>query len=124
MAAGLEITLEYIGVDLGGFPDNGQIYYWRVCAYDGQVGPWSSTWYFINGPSAPPATPTLSSPANGANVSGTIIQFRWNQAARANNYYLEVATDVGFSNIVFGQWIGNYVGVDFNDFPDNGQTYY
>jgi len=114
----------YIGVDLSGFPDNGQIYYWRVAAYDGEVGPFSSTWYFVNGPSAPPEIPTLSSPANGANVAGTTIEFRWNPAARASDYRLQVATDAGFTSTVFDQWIGNYIGINLSGFPDNGQTFY
>jgi uncharacterized repeat protein (TIGR02543 family) len=114
----------YTGVNLSGFTDTGQIYYWRVVAYDGQVGPWSSAWFFVNGPSAPPATPTLSSPANGTNVSGTTVLFQWNQSARATNYYLQVATDAGFTNIFYGAWVGNYLGVYLSGFPDNGQTYY
>ena len=115
----------YIGIDLSGFPDNGQIYYWRVAGGNAEgSGYFSGAWYFINGPSAVPAVPTLVSPTNGSNKSGTTILFQWSQAARANNYYLQVATDSGFSNIIYGAWVGNYTGVYLSGFSDNGQTYY
>jgi PKD repeat protein len=115
----------YISVDMSGFPDNGQVYYWRVAAGNSLgSSSYSTVWSFINGPSAIPETPTLVSPANGANVSGTTILFQWNQAARANDYYLQVATDAGFANTVFGQWVGNYIGVNLSGFANNGQTYY
>jgi len=115
----------FIGIDLNGFPDNGQPYYWRVAAGNAsEVSFFSSTSFFVNGPSAPPATPLLNSPANGITVNGTTITFRWNQSARATNYYLQVAADAGFSSVIFEQWMGNFVGISLSGFPDNGQRYH
>lgn len=59
-----------------------------------------------------PAAVSLTAPADGAYVPGTIVQLRWDPAARANDYYVEMATDAGFTNRVFAQWISNYVGLD------------
>lgn len=36
---------------------------------------------------AVPNPPTLSSPANGSNAAGTVVQFRWSQVTDATNYY-------------------------------------
>ena len=58
---------------------------------------------------AVPNPPTLTSPSNGSNAGGSVVQFRWTQVADATNYYLQVATDSGFTSIIFGQWIGNYI---------------
>ena len=115
----------YIGVDLTGFPDDGQWYYWRVAAGNAEgSSPFSSVWSFVNGPSDIPDIPALISPANGANAAGTMVSFRWTQAARANDYYLQIATDSAFTNLVFDEWIGNYIGLNLGGFPDIGQTYY
>lgn len=111
------------GVQITGMDDDGQIYYWRVTAwsYDGSAT--SFTWYFYNGPSAAPPTPSIVSPSYGANVSGTTVSLQWNQAARANNYYLQVATDSGFVNTIVDEWIGDYIGINLNVL-DDGTTYY
>jgi hypothetical protein len=115
----------FTGINLINLPDNGQTFYWRVAAWNSLgTSSYSSTWSFVNGPSAPPATPTLSSPSNGANVSGTTVTFQWNPAARAIDYYLEVAMDAGFTMIVFGEWVGNFTGINLINLPDNGQTFY
>ncbi|MBK9127293.1 MAG: S8 family serine peptidase [Phycisphaerales bacterium] len=49
---------------------------------------------------AVPATPVLSSPANGATNQPLRPTFAWNAAAQAVTYAIQVATDAGFSNIV------------------------
>jgi len=73
---------------------------------------------------AAPAAPQLDYPSNGMNAGGTVIPFRWQQVDGAYNYYLQVATDAGFTNVIFGSWVGNYIGIDMSGFPDNGRTYY
>lgn len=111
------------GVQTSGLEDDGQIYYWRVWAWSYDGANVSYTWYFYNGPSAPPSTPSIVSPANGANVPGTTVTLEWTQAVRANNYYLQVATDSGFTNKIVDEWIGNYIGV-YLTLPDDGTRYY
>jgi hypothetical protein len=116
----------YIGITFDGFPDDGQVYYWRVAAGNavGGSSPFSAARSVTNGPSAPPATPAQVSPANGANVPGTSITFEWSQAARANDYFFQLAADAGFTEVLYGQWIGNFIGITFSDLPDDGQIYF
>ena len=115
----------YIGITLTGLLDNGQVYHWRVAAGNALGSSlFSGAWTVTNGPSAVPAIPTLSSPTNGSKVNGTSIAFKWNAAARANNYYLQVAYDPAFTQVVYGAWIGNYIGITITGLPDNGQVYY
>ena len=73
---------------------------------------------------AAPSAPLLDYPYNGMNYGGTVIPFRWLQVVDAYDYYLQVATDPGFTNVIFGSWIGNYIGIDLSGFPDTGQIYY
>ncbi|MEW5985729.1 MAG: choice-of-anchor Q domain-containing protein [Chloroflexota bacterium] len=48
-----------------------------------------------------PGGVTLSSPADGANGVSTKPAFTWQAAAQGSTYRLEVATDAGFSNVVY-----------------------
>ena len=47
-----------------------------------------------------PGTPSLTSPSNGATDISTVPTFSWTAVAGASNYTIEIATDVGFSNII------------------------
>ncbi len=49
---------------------------------------------------AVPGAPALVSPADGANGVATTPTFTWAPSAQAVTYYIEIATDAGFSNIV------------------------
>lgn len=49
------------------------------------------------------AAPTLNSPSNAATVTSLVQQLVWNEAAGATSYDLQLATDVGFSNLVIDQ---------------------
>jgi hypothetical protein len=115
----------YVGMTITGLPDDGQVLYWRVKAGNALGSSvYSSTWSVINGPSAAPATPTLKSPASGTKVGGTSVTFWWNAAARANNYYFHLAYDSAFTQIAYGGWIGNYVGMTITGLPNDGQVIY
>jgi choice-of-anchor B domain-containing protein len=48
-----------------------------------------------------PAAPTLLAPPDGATGVSTSAELSWNAAANTSSYTVEVATDAGFSNIVF-----------------------
>ncbi|HUF38950.1 MAG TPA: hypothetical protein VMN57_10535 [Anaerolineales bacterium] len=50
---------------------------------------------------AAPGAPTLVSPGNGATGVERLPTFSWSAASQAGTYTLEVATDPGFSNIVY-----------------------
>jgi len=108
-----------------GFPSDGTIYYWRVWA--GNSAGWSaptSGWGLINTP-LPPATPTLTSPANGANVAGTSISFFWSTPSGATIYWLEVNTDPNWgagTRLYYNSVSTNSQTV--TGFPNNGTIYY
>jgi hypothetical protein len=48
-----------------------------------------------------PGTPILTQPPNGSTGVDTMPTFEWNAAPDATEYLLEVATDAGFTNIVY-----------------------
>lgn len=50
---------------------------------------------------ANPAAPTLTTPANGATDVSRVPTLTWQSVASAVDYTVEVATDAGFTNIVF-----------------------
>lgn len=113
------------GVDLNGFNDNGQIYYWRMAARGPQgTGNLSATRYFGNGPSGPPLSPALIDPINGKRVIGTTVSFSWGVAPRAIDYLLQIATDPGFTQNLNSNWVGNFNSVSINSFLDDGLPYY
>lgn len=109
------------------FPDNGKGYYWHVRACNGDgCGAWSATWYFTNGPSAVPSTPSLLYPSNNASINGPAIQFQWVPAARASSYTLEIAYDPTFTITYYTYDVGTSTSYtpDYPPMPDNGLTYY
>lgn len=50
---------------------------------------------------AVPGDVTLTNPANGATNVDLMPLFSWSSATQAATYYLELATDVGFTNIIY-----------------------
>jgi hypothetical protein len=86
------------------------LYYWRVRSKVGSTTytPWSSVWSFTTG--NPPATPTLTSPANGALVSGPSPLFDWSNSTvptgtTFDHYQIQIATDAAFATVVRDQTI-------------------
>ncbi|MEW6195935.1 MAG: fibronectin type III domain-containing protein [Bacteroidota bacterium] len=98
--SGEEIALVVTGTSATGLPalSANTTYYWRVRDTDtngaGLDGPWSATYTFttIGGPTATAATA----------VSATSFQANWNAYGGATSYYLDVATDAGFTSILAG----------------------
>jgi hypothetical protein len=71
-------------------------HYWRVNASGtGGTSVWSTVWSFTT-TVAPPAAPLLFSPPDGAVHPSTSALFRWNAAAGAETYHLQLATDDQF----------------------------
>lgn len=71
-----------------------------------------------------PDTPFLVSPYYGQNVGGTSVIFSWAAANYAYDYYLEIAVDPWFNNVVYGDWTGGNTSVQLIGFPDVGTVYY
>ena len=75
-------------------------FYWRVRTLDSahNLSAWSPVRSFIVGEPAPPSTPTLVSPANGASLPpNTLITFTWNAAANASSYDIQIDDSSNFS---------------------------
>ncbi len=78
-------------------------YFWRVIAYgeDNCNSYWSSKWSFVIEGDLPPAT--LLNPPNEVTNYFTSANFIWDGSIGAESYYLQVATNADFSDIVFDQ---------------------
>lgn len=59
----------------------------------------------LNAFSTTPSTPSLTSPANAATSVAVSPTLTWTAATQAGSYVVEVATDAGFSNIVYTQTV-------------------
>jgi hypothetical protein len=82
---------------------NSTTYYWRVNATNSSgTSAWSSYRSFTT-ISGIPLAPVLSSPSNSSTNVSLSPNLTWNAAAGATSYQLKVATDAGFSGIVFNQ---------------------
>ena len=64
-------------------------------------GPAVTVRYAGNYASPQPVAPTLASPADNATNQNPTLTLRWNPALTAQSYRLQVASDAGFSTIVF-----------------------
>jgi hypothetical protein len=110
-------------------------YYWRVYARGvAAYGPWSKIWSFTV-PGTPLLPPVLTAPSNGATVPNTIT-LQWSPAATATSYYVHVAKDAAFTEMVLAQtttetqlvlptqtvgttlyWcVGSFAGTEFSGF--------
>ena len=55
----------------------------------------------LNLAATPPGSTTLVAPADGSSGVSLTPDFEWTAVAEATSYYLEVATDAGFSSVVY-----------------------
>ncbi len=80
---------------------NNQTYYWRIRSQNpGGVSAWTAMKSFTTIVAAPVA-PTLNSPASGAVNQQLSLTLSWSTVSNASTYYLQVATDLAFADIVF-----------------------
>jgi alpha-tubulin suppressor-like RCC1 family protein len=107
-----------------GFPNDGMTYKWVVAA--GNSAGWSSASpirTFTNGTAmtVPPA-PTLTSPVDGATVTGNSVTFQWSASTGATNYWLAVvkASD---NSVIINKAVGNVTSDTEAGFPNNGTQY-
>ena len=78
---------------------NGQ-YYWRVRGKSGSdVSGWTEVWNFRTAP-APPATPTLTSPANNSTGQPTTLTLQWGVVIGATAFHVQVSVDSLFTTTV------------------------
>ncbi len=79
-------------------------YYWRVEGLNSAGSSrWSSVWSFttVSTQIQPPPQPTLAAPTNAATNQPTTLTLSWNPSTNADHYWIQVATDQTFSNMVF-----------------------
>jgi len=105
-----------------GFLNNGTLYRWVVAA--GNNTGWgnaSTVRTFINGTAVPPA-PSLTSPGDGATVSGTSVTFQWAASSGATNYWLAVVKSSD-NSVIVNKAVGNVTSDIEAGFPNNGTQY-
>ncbi len=73
---------------------------------------------------SPPSPPSLISPINNANASGTTINFAWSGVSGATNYWVQISRNSSFSNLFYDGAVGNYVIVAISGFPNDGTVFY
>ncbi|MBY9000332.1 MAG: hypothetical protein KGD64_05425 [Candidatus Heimdallarchaeota archaeon] len=79
-------------------------YYWRVRAIDlaGNIGAWSSIWYFTID-TLPPSTPALITPINDVSINDNTPYLDWTTATGGYNYQLQVDNNGDFSSPIVDQ---------------------
>lgn len=76
-------------------------YHWRVRPVDGTFnGPWTATRSFTTG-FYNPDVPVLLAPADDATGVPLSATLAWQLSARADSYDIEVASDVGFEQLIY-----------------------
>jgi hypothetical protein len=99
---------------------SGSTYYWRVVARNSSSqtsAPASGAWSFtVSG--GPPGAFSLSSPVNGATVSGSSVTLQWASSSGATTY------DVYFGTASSPPLVGNQTGTTRSVSVSSGSTYY
>ena len=106
--------------------NNGQNYYWRVCATnDSGTTRWSDIWTFKTIKAIPVNAPVAVYPVNTdtVNVNGTF--FRWTYEPLAESYHLQLSTDTTFeqSTLLIDD-IGVYDSTRYINNLDFNKTYF
>ena len=94
-------------------------YYWRMrLIADGIAGLWSVVYNFKTGLHSP----TLIYPANDATKIDVNCEFSWQSVSQAEFYYLQIAIDKNFTNLVHD--IDNITETKKSVTLDSGMVYY
>lgn len=72
-----------------------------------------------------PEAPVLTAPRNEQVVDGTSVAFAWEPVQGASEYYVEVAPDPSFDQLLIDRSVGTATSLQAPDpFPTDGQTFY
>jgi hypothetical protein len=72
-----------------------------------------------------PPSPTLSAPRDAAVVNGDEVTFVWRPVDTADAYYVQVANDAKFTDVVFEQEVGDKTALTVAGlFPTNERTFF
>jgi hypothetical protein len=89
-------TLTQQTLDISGLSASTK-YFWRAQSISlDTVGAWAAARNFTTVP-ALPAAPTLTWPVNDTTYSSKVTTLRWDSAARAVTYHVQLSTDSGFT---------------------------
>ncbi|MCI0603409.1 M12 family metallo-peptidase [bacterium] len=84
----------------------GTTYWWHVRGENScSQSAFSQTWTFQTKQCSTPAAPALVSPANGAAGTTTAPALDWSASTGATSYYVQVAGDTSFGNVVRAQTV-------------------
>jgi hypothetical protein len=98
-------------------------YYWRVSASNAGGGSgFAGAWRFTT-VVAPPSTPALSAPVNGATGIPTTIAFSWETTARAASYRFQLSMDSLFAGPVLDSLLTDTV-LTYNGLLNDHQYYW
>jgi subtilisin-like proprotein convertase family protein len=78
----------------------------------------------LNVVGAAPVAPTLVSPANGATSVLPSPTLTWNAIPNTTSYYLEIATDAAFNNVVYTATVAGTSHLVGSNLPSNTQLYW
>lgn len=72
------------------------------------------------------SAPTLSSPADGAEVSGTSVTFQWQASTGAKKYWLRISknSSLDHETAFFNANVGGVTKYTLSRLPDDGAVYY
>ena len=100
------------------------LYFWRVRAYTAtDSSNWSSVWKFTT-QAVPLTAPVLIAPTNLATGVSTLPAYYWNVVTNATSYYLKVALDTNFNNLVFEKNLTNYYYNSIDSLAKNTKYYW
>src|SRR5690606_38132001 len=78
----------------------------------------------VNVATAVPGSASLSAPADNALNVPSSPTFSWTASSQSSSYLIEIATDVGFSNIILSQSVTGTNFVPAAALPTNTQIYW
>ena len=108
-------------------PDNGDYIAWSVVAGDAGTGLWGDfavPRIFQSGTDKAMPPPTLVSPADGINISGTTVDFEWDAPEGALAYHIAIINNTTGELLHFNErlFLGHEKEFTFDGLPDNGDT--
>jgi len=118
---------------VGGLPNNGSTLYWRAwagnsCGWCSDAEANANRCSFVSGTACiRPGAPTLSSPANGATITGKSGTFTWAAGTGSpTKYWLEInsSSSWGSATRIYYANVGNVTSKTVSVLPANGSTLY
>ena len=104
-------------------PMNGP-FYWRVYAYAGGPGPYSTVWTFSIVPGNNLDPPILIAPPNNSELQDPTPTFEWSAVSGADHYTIQLSRSSSFSSIYSSHATGLTTWTPTTNLPMNGPFYW